>query len=155
MTEAEMLEAEKNWCENCCNFDKEHSLPDGYANCKVTNTLTFGQTCGKECKFFNVPAGNVIVIPCMVGADTVYVDCKAWRKAYSFVNYPHVFIKEKYYIVADVVAIIKTRKQTLVKLGTYNKATFTREYERFPISAIGKTVFLSEAEARKALQGNS
>ncbi len=52
-------------------------------------------------------------------------------------------------IVADVVSIVKTRKQTLVKLGTYNRATFTREYERYPISAIGKTVFLT----KEALKG--
>lgn len=94
---------------------------------------------------------GVIVPPCKVG-DTVYVDCKTWRSAYLWVNYPHTFIKEKYYIVADVVAIVKTRKQTLVKLGTYNQTTFTREYERYPISAIGKTVFLTKEEA-EALKG--
>lgn len=88
--------------------------------------------------------------PCKVG-QTVYVDCKTWRSAYLWVNYPHTFIKDKYYIVADVVAIVKTRKQTLVKLGTYNEATFTREYERYPISAIGKTVFLTREEAEQAL----
>lgn len=96
-------------------------------------------------------ANGVIVPPCKVG-QTVYVDCKTWRSAYLWVNYPHTFIKDKYYIVADVVAIVKTRKQTLVKLGTYNKATFTREYERYPISAIGKTVFLSPEEAEAKLK---
>ncbi|MBE7032930.1 MAG: hypothetical protein E7406_01735 [Ruminococcaceae bacterium] len=72
MTELEMLEAEKYWCENCCNWDKENLLPDGYANCKVTGTLCFAQESGKECKCFNVPAENVIVLPCKVG-DVVYV----------------------------------------------------------------------------------
>ena len=96
-------------------------------------------------------ANGVIVPPCKVG-DTVYVDPKTWRSAYLWVNYPYTFIKEKHYIVADVVAIVKTRKQTLVKLGTYNHATFTREYERCPISAIGKTVFLTKEEAENALK---
>ena len=99
-------------------------------------------------------ANGVIVPPCKVG-DTVYVDCKTWRSAYLWVNYPHTFIKEKYYIVADVVAIVKTRKQTLVKLVTYNQTTFTREYERYPISAIGKTVFLTREEAEQALKGGA
>lgn len=88
---------------------------------------------------------------CKVG-QTIYVNPKTWRTAYSFINYDHIFIDRQFYIVADVVAIIKTRKQTLVKLGTYNTATFTREYERYPISAIGKTVFLTREEAEKALQ---
>lgn len=91
-----------------------------------------------------------IVPPCKVG-QTVYVDPKTWRSAYLWVNYPYTFIKEKHYIVADVVAIVKTRKQTLVKLGTYNQTNFTREYKRYPISAIGKTVFLTREEAEKAL----
>lgn len=71
MTEQEMLEAEKHWCENCCNFDKEGMCHDGYSTCKVTNMLTYSECCGKECKFFDVPAENVIVPPCKVG-DTVW-----------------------------------------------------------------------------------
>lgn len=94
---------------------------------------------------------GVIVPPCKVG-DVVYVEPKAWRSAYSFINYDHIFAN-KYYIVADVVSIVKTRKQTLVKLGTYNRATFTREYERYPISAIGKTVFFTKEDAEKTLKG--
>ena len=71
VTELEMLEAEKYWCENCCNWDKEQVRMDGYANCKLTGTLCFAQESGKACKCFNVPAENVIVPPCKVG-DKVY-----------------------------------------------------------------------------------
>ena len=99
-------------------------------------------------------ANGVIVPPCKVG-QTVYVDPKTWRSAYLWINYPHIFIKDKHYIVADVVAIVKTRKQTLIKLGTYNQTTYTREYERYPISAIGKTVFLTKEEAEQALKGGA
>lgn len=96
---------------------------------------------------------NGIVVPPVKVGQTVYVDCKTWKRGYLFVNYPHTFINQKYYIVADVVSIIKTRKQTLVKLGTYNQTTYTREYERYPISAIGKTVFLTREEAEAKLKG--
>ena len=72
MTESEMLEAEKYWCENCCNWDKEEVQMDAYSTCKLTGTRVFAQESGKECKCFNVPAENVIVPPCKVG-DKVYV----------------------------------------------------------------------------------
>lgn len=111
----------------------------------------FNKSYIENCIVQHLLDNDVFAPPVKVG-QTVYVDCKTWRQAYLFVNYPHTFIKKKYYIVADVVSIIKTRKQTLVKLGTYNKATFTREYERYPISAIGKTVFPTREEAEKALQ---
>ena len=74
MKELEMLESEKYWCENCCNWDKKHVQMDGYAKCKLTGTLCFCQESGKDCKCFNVPAENVIVPPCKVG-DTVYEIC--------------------------------------------------------------------------------
>lgn len=56
MTEQEMLELEKYWCENCCNFDKEHIQMDGQAKCKLTGTLAYCEESGKDCKCFNVPA---------------------------------------------------------------------------------------------------
>ena len=71
MTEKEMLELEKYWCENCCNFDKGHIQMDGSAKCKLTGTMVYCKESGKECKCFNVPAENVIVPPCKVG-DKVY-----------------------------------------------------------------------------------
>ena len=73
MTEQEMIELEKYWCENCCNFDRENVLPDGYSNCKASNMLTYSECSGKECKFFNVPAGNVVVLPCKLGDKVWYI----------------------------------------------------------------------------------
>lgn len=112
---------------------------------------------GNDCDIAGREAGyllnNGIIAPTVEVGQTVYVWNKTWRKAYSWVNYDSTFIKKSHYIVADVVAIIKTKKQTLVKLGTYNKATYTREYERYPISAIGKTVFTSREQAEQALKG--
>jgi len=67
MTEEEMLEAESFWCENCCNFDKEHIGPDAMAPCKITNTLAYCEESGKDCPFFNVPAADVVkVVRCRV-----------------------------------------------------------------------------------------
>lgn len=78
MTQFEMLEEEKYWCENCSNWDKEQVQMDGYAKCKLTGTLCFAQESGKECKFFNVSAENVIVSPCKVG-DIVKHDAIYYR----------------------------------------------------------------------------
>ncbi len=133
MTEAEMLEAEKHWCENCCNFDKEHSLPDGYANCKVTNMLTFGQCCGKECKFFDKPAENVIALPNLKYRQTVYMIYKGKVHPLEVTSY-----------------MIRPEFDNLLQIHLYkNGFNGCCTADDF-----GKTVFLSEAEARKALQGN-
>ena len=109
MTEQEMLEIEKHWCENCCNLDKEHSLPDGYANCKMTNMLTFGQTCGKECKFFNVPADNVVVLPCKVKDGDVLCTARtifeAWNDVTGAVCKGTSWYYELESVIEDVVKI--------------------------------------------------
>jgi len=141
MTEAEMLEMEKHWCENCCNFDKEHSLPDGYANCKVTNMLTFGQTCGKECKFFNVPAENVVVLPCKLG-DKVY--------SIDYMIGDNGLKKHKPY---ELKVMMVTQKENGILINAksedYNRVKPYMDYE------IGKLLFVGEnakEEAKKALQ---
>ena len=122
---------------------------DGFANEEFCNGCVAYERCIKAADY--LLASGVIVPPCWVG-DVVYIDPKTWGRAFLWVNYPHDFIKRKFYIVADVVAIIKTRKQTFVKLGTYNQTTFSREYKRYPISAIGKTVFLTREEAEARLK---
>ena len=54
MTEQEMLECEKYWCENCSNFDKDHIGPDACALCKITNILTYSEMYAKDCLCRNV-----------------------------------------------------------------------------------------------------
>lgn len=93
---------------------------------------------------------GVIVSPCKVG-DTVYINPNAWG-GLSFINYDHCFIYSKHFLIAEVVSIIKTRKQNLVKLKVYNRTTCTSEYDRYSLSSIGKTVFLSKEEAEQALK---
>ena len=94
---------------------------------------------------------GVIVPPCEVG-DVVYVNPKTWG-GISFVNYDNLFIHSKYFLIAEVVSVIKTRKQNLIKLKVYNRTTYTPEYRRYPVSSIGKTVFLTREEAEQALKG--
>lgn len=96
---------------------------------------------------------GVIVPPCKVG-DTVYVNPKTWG-GISFIHYDNLFIHSKYFLVAEVVSVIKTRKQNLIKLKVYNRTTYTPEYRRYPISSISKTVFLTKEGVIKALKGGA
>ena len=52
-------DAEKHWCEKCCNFDKRHIGMDSTSICRVTGTLTYSQQSGKECRCFNIPAHSI------------------------------------------------------------------------------------------------
>ena len=96
-------------------------------------------------------ANGVIVPPCKVG-DTVYVNPKTWC-GLSFIEYDNCFIHSKHFLVAEVVSIIKTRKQNLIKLKVYNRTTCKYEYKRYTISSIGITTFLTKEEAKRALYG--
>ena len=138
MTELEMLEAEKYWCENCCNWDKEHVQMDGYAKCKLTGTLCFCQESGKDCKCFNVPAENVIAPPCKVG-DKVYEaipkgGCIRSLKVVGFHlgRFPDLRGHK--------------RKEYLVCYSDYSLT-------HVDIDKFGKTVFLTKEEAEEALGG--
>lgn len=128
-----MLEAEKYWCENCCNWDKEHVLPDAYAKCKLTGTLCFAQESGKECKCFNVPAENVIAPPCKAG-DTVHQICFGKLSEQK---------------------IIKQSKVTAIKIT--DKLTITLDYTtNLYDTDIGYWLFVGQnakEEAEEALKG--
>ena len=133
VTELEMLEAEKYWCENCCNWDKEQVRMDGYANCKLTGTLCFAQESGKACKCFNVPAENVIVPPCKVG-DVVY----------------EIDLPEYGIIVCEVTKVLCDSREVIVNVtdGHGKGSEYYFEFDDF-----GKTVFLTKEEAEEALKG--
>ncbi len=96
---------------------------------------------------------GIVVPPCKVG-DVVYVNPKTWS-GLTPLNYDNCFIHSEYFLVAEVVSIIKTRKQNLIKLKVYNRTTYTPEYSRYPISSIGKTVFLTREDVIKALKGGA
>ena len=140
MTEREMLEIEKYWCENCCNFDKEHCLPDGYANCKLTGTMTFSQECGKDCKCFNIPAENVVVPPCKVG-DKVYSLIESTCENIDGVYTVCEFYDEGMCACKTKCPHIYRIAECLVDNG--NLLIFAAKW--------GKTVFLTKEEAETAL----
>ena len=136
MTEHEMLEAEKYWHENCCNWDKDFPSTDGYARCKLTGTLAFAQESGKECKCFNVPAENVIVPPFKVKVgDTAY-----------FVIEDTVIGKN--YISPEKVVDICTKG-----FYTSGHADSDENGDLWLWADVGKMVFFSEAEAKEVLKG--
>ena len=144
MTNEEMLEAEKYWCENCCNWDKEQVQMDGCANCKLTGTIAYAQESGKECRFFNVPADNIIVLPCKVG-QTVYVPWK-WggNQNIATVKVEEIKIydsKNNYMFLIDMESDVECFNQTF---GGWKIA-----------DSIGKTVFLIKEEAEQALKGGA
>ena len=130
MTE-EMLEAEKYWCENCCNFDKEHISMDGTSICKLTNTLAYCQESGKNCKCFNVPVENVIVLPDLKYKQTLYVIDNNKIKPLEVSSY-----------------MIRPEFDNLLQIHLY-KNGFNG---CCTINDIGKTVFLTKEEAEQALR---
>lgn len=50
-----IVKAEDYWCEQCCNFDREHTDCGGMALCKFMNLQTYSECYGKNCIGFNVP----------------------------------------------------------------------------------------------------
>lgn len=90
---------------------------------------------------------GVIVSPVKIG-DTLYVRPASW-------TYGAVFAPQTSLIIAEVVSVVKTKRQTFIKLKALNK-TFTHyKYKRYLISAIGITVFLTKEEAERALKGGA
>lgn len=153
MTEQEMLETEKYWCENCCNWDKEQVRMDGYAKCKLTGTLCFAQESGKECRCFNVPAENVIAPPCRVG-QTVYVG-----NLHTAISEIIVGKEINFMCYFDCECVMEN-----VGCGDCPFAEWHETYEgdidcqtygcfSFTEKDIGKTVFLTKEEAEEALKG--
>lgn len=94
-------------------------------------------------------ANGAIVPPCKVG-DTVYVDGDTW--SYFPIHYESRFIHSKYFVVGEIVSIIKTKKQLLMKIRVDNSIHTRHTYKRYTVNAIGVTVFLTKEEAEQALK---
>jgi len=136
MTEHEMIEIEKHWCENCCNWDKEKVQMDGYSECKLTGTSVFGQEYGGNCKCFNVPAENIIVPPCKVGDTVWYLN-----------KHPHISLFQNSVYKAKVVRIVTTNIGTAVVIQIQSEGCC----EIPDVTDWGITVFLTKEEAEQAL----
>lgn len=94
-------------------------------------------------------AGQLVVLPCKVG-DKVRVDARTWGNTWNYKT-----VDGGKYLLGETVAIIKTRKQTFIKIRVEHNVSWKRPMRRYPISAIGKTIFLTreEEEAALALKG--
>ena len=125
-----MLEAEKYWCENCCNWDKEEVQMDAYSTCKLTGTRVFAQESGKECKCFNVPAEKVIVLPNLKHKQVLYMIYNETIKPLEVSSY---MIRPEFNNLLQI---------HLHKNGFNGCCT---------LDDFGKTVFLTKEEAEQAL----
>lgn len=114
-------------------------------SCELTNC----RFCNARSLADNILANGVIVPPCKVG-DTVYVDGDTW--SYFPIHYESRFIHSKYFVVGEIVSIIKTKKQLLMKIRVDNSIHTRHTYKRYTVNAIGVTVFLTKEEVEKALK---
>lgn len=87
-----------------------------------------------------------MVLPCKVG-DAVKVDVRTWGNVWNFKT-----VEYGKFLVGEIIAIIQTKKQTLMKIQVEHNVAWKRVRKRYPISALGKTVFLDREEAEAALQ---
>lgn len=94
--------------------------------------------------------GRCVVLPCKVG-HKVKVDVRTWGNVWNYKT-----VENGKFLIGEIVAITKTKKQTLVKIRVEHNVSWKRPTRRYPASAIGKTVFLTceEAEAAPEEKGN-
>lgn len=91
--------------------------------------------------------GRLMVLPCKVG-QIVKVDARTWGESWNYKT-----TENGRFLVGEIVSIIKTKTQLLMKVRVEHNIGWKRPMKRYPLSAIGKTVFLSRAEAEAALGG--
>jgi hypothetical protein len=89
--------------------------------------------------------GRLVVLPCKVG-DKVKVDCEKWGNSWNFKTFEY-----GKFLHGEIIAIIQTKKQTLMKIQIEHNVSWKRERKRYPASALGITVFIMQeaAEAEK------
>lgn len=91
--------------------------------------------------------GRLVVRPCKVG-DKVLVDVRTFPY-----NYLHPMDGCRDYAKCEIVSIVTTKKETYMKLrALYPSRARKREYLRYGVTAIGKTVFLTREAAEAALK---
>ena len=94
--------------------------------------------------------GRMVVLPCKVG-DKVLIDARTLPY-----HYLHPADGCRDYAKCEIVSIVTTKKETYMKLrALYPSRANRREYLRYGVTAIGKTVFLTREEAEAALKGGA
>ena len=90
--------------------------------------------------------GRCVALPCKVG-QKVKVDVRTWGNVWNYKT-----VENGKFLIGEIVAITKTKKQTLVKIRVEHNVSWKHPTRRYPASAIGKTVFLTCEEADVALR---
>ena len=90
--------------------------------------------------------GRCDIWPCKVG-DKVFVRSDTWGNVWNFKT---VYCGKL--LVGEIIGFAKTRKQVLMKIQVEHNVSWKRERERYPVSALGKTVFLTRESAEAALK---
>lgn len=85
--------------------------------------------------------GRCVVLPCKVGRK-VKVDVRTWGNIWNYKTVDH-----GKFLIGEIVAMVKTKKQTLLKIRVEHNVSWKRPTKRYPASAIGKTVLLDRQEA--------
>ena len=89
--------------------------------------------------------GMLVELPCKVG-DKVKVLCDGWGNVWNYKT-----IDYGKFLVGEIISITITKKQVLMKIQAEHNVEWKRERRRYPISALGKTVFLTLADAENKL----
>jgi len=90
-----------------------------------------------------------VVLPCKVG-QIVKVRADTWGNVWNYKT-----IEYGKFLKGEIIAIIKTKKQTLMKIQVEHNVSWKRERKRYPISAMGITVFPIYEATLKALTDQS
>ena len=66
----------------------------------------------------------------------VKVLCDSWGNVWNYKT-----VEYGKYLIGEIVSITRTKKQTLIKIRAEHNVSWKRPCKRYPISAIGVTVF--------------
>lgn len=91
--------------------------------------------------------GRLVVLPCKPG-DKVKVDVNSWGNVWNYKIYDW-----GKFLHGEIVSISMTKKQFLMKIRVNHNVSWKRPMKRYPISALGKTVFPISAEAEAEQEG--
>ncbi len=92
--------------------------------------------------------GTLVELPCKVG-DKVYVNEDTWKDGIFF---NHTYIERKFFVIGKVTSVRITKNQILIRIkSNYQNNLYRYKTSNYPISAFGKTIFLTKAEAEKKL----
>lgn len=90
----------------------------------------------------------VVTLPCKVG-DRVKVLCDSWGDTYNYKTTEH-----GKYLIGKIVSITINEQRTTIKIKAEHNVKWRRCFKKYPISAIGITVFLEETETTNFKRSN-